>query len=63
MLKSLNDNVSLSYLTYNKGKSVSADSKSYLDYVNNFLEECNDSYQRFLRKKLIHDDYSSTLPE
>ena len=41
-------------------KNITAnDSKSYLDYLNNLVDECNDGHHRSIGKELIHPDYSA----
>ena len=71
--KWLDDSDILIYSTHNEGKSVVAerimrtlkanDSKSYLGYFNELVDEYNNTYHRSIVKKPIDDDYSALTGE
>ena len=39
------------------------DTKSYLDYLNKLVDECNHTYYRCIGKKLTDPDYSALTEE
>ena len=45
-------------------KNITAnDSKSYLDYLNNLIDKCNDGHHCSIGKEPIHPDYSALAKE